>query len=132
MAILSSGCKPDNFESHNSLKLSFTNLEAFVKILLIVNLPLNQTLLTFLLYMRQTWMTQLVLARFYSFNTKGLYYSYTWSCSLCEGRISFFTRKLCRFLLMFSTGFTSLSALLIFSLLMTFFVFMHSFSFYCI
>ena len=26
MAILSKGCKPDNFESHNSLKLSFTNV----------------------------------------------------------------------------------------------------------
>ena len=26
MAILSKACKPDNFESHNSLKLSFTNL----------------------------------------------------------------------------------------------------------
>ena len=26
MAILSNGCKPDNFESHNSLKLSFTNI----------------------------------------------------------------------------------------------------------
>ena len=25
MAILSKGCKPDNFEKHNSLKLSFTN-----------------------------------------------------------------------------------------------------------
>ena len=25
MAILSNGCKPDNFEPHNSLKLSFTN-----------------------------------------------------------------------------------------------------------
>ena len=25
MAILSRGCQPDNFESHNSLKLSFTN-----------------------------------------------------------------------------------------------------------
>ena len=25
MAILSKGCKPDNFESHNSAKLSFTN-----------------------------------------------------------------------------------------------------------
>ena len=25
-AILSKGCKPDNFESHNSLKLSFTNI----------------------------------------------------------------------------------------------------------
>ena len=26
MTILSRGCKPDNFESHNSLKLSFTNI----------------------------------------------------------------------------------------------------------
>ena len=26
MAILSKGCKPDNFESNNSLKLSFTNI----------------------------------------------------------------------------------------------------------
>ena len=27
MAILSKGCKPDNFESRNSLKLSFTNIQ---------------------------------------------------------------------------------------------------------
>ena len=26
MAILSKACKPDNFESHSSLKLSFTNI----------------------------------------------------------------------------------------------------------
>ena len=26
MLILSKACKPDNFESHNSLKLSFTNI----------------------------------------------------------------------------------------------------------
>ena len=26
MAVLSKACKPDNFESHNSLKLSFTNI----------------------------------------------------------------------------------------------------------
>ena len=26
MAILSKACKPDNFESHNSLKLSFTDI----------------------------------------------------------------------------------------------------------
>ena len=47
MAILSKACKPNNFESHNSLKLSFT--KAFIQILLIANLSLNQTLLTFLL-----------------------------------------------------------------------------------
>ena len=33
--------------------------EAFVQIFLIVNLSLNQTLLTFLLSVRQTWITQL-------------------------------------------------------------------------
>ena len=27
MAILSKGCKPDNFESHNSLKPNFTNIQ---------------------------------------------------------------------------------------------------------
>ena len=27
MVILSKGCKPDNFELHNSLKLSFTNIQ---------------------------------------------------------------------------------------------------------
>ena len=27
MAILPKGCKPDNFEPHNSLKLSFTNIQ---------------------------------------------------------------------------------------------------------
>ena len=27
MAMLSKACKPDNFESHNSLKLSFTNIQ---------------------------------------------------------------------------------------------------------
>ena len=27
MAILSKGCKPDNFEPHNFLKLSFTNIQ---------------------------------------------------------------------------------------------------------
>ena len=27
MAMLSKGCKPDNFESHNSVNLSFTNIQ---------------------------------------------------------------------------------------------------------
>ena len=59
---LSKACKPDNFESHNYLKLGFTNIcETFFPILLIVNLSFNQTLLTFLLYVRQTEMTLLIL-----------------------------------------------------------------------
>ena len=42
--------------------LALRIFEAFVRILLIVNLSLNQTLLTFLLCVRQTWMNQLIVA----------------------------------------------------------------------
>ena len=53
-------------------------------------------------------------------------YSYAWSRSLCEGRTSFYlgliSRKLWRFLLMFSSGFTSLKVLLLFPLPITFLV----------
>ena len=42
--------------------LALRIIEAFIRILLIVNFFFNQTLLTFLLYVRQTWMTQLILA----------------------------------------------------------------------
>ena len=79
---------------------------------------------------------QLLCEGLFSVNPKILYYSYAWSCSLCEGRTSFCTglisRKLCRFLLMFSTGFTSLIVLLLFLLSFTFFVFMHGFWIYFI
>ena len=59
MAILSKGCKPDNLELHN---LALQTVETFIQILIIVNLSLNQALLAFLLYVRRTWMTQLILA----------------------------------------------------------------------
>ena len=48
MAILSKGLKPDDFEPHNTLNLALQVFEAFFRILLIVNLSLNPTLLTFL------------------------------------------------------------------------------------
>ena len=83
---------------------------------MIVNLSLNQILLTFLLSVRQTWMTQLILAislwEVIFFNSKGFWHSYAWSRSFCEKRTScckgLISRKLFRFLHMFSTGFTSL------------------------
>ena len=58
MAILSKAC--------NQIILKYISLalwifEVFIWILLIANLSLNQTLLTFLLCVRQTWMTQLIL-----------------------------------------------------------------------
>ena len=62
MAISSKGRKPDNFESRNSLKLRFTIIRGLRSILLNVNLLLNQILLIFLFYVRQTWMTRLILA----------------------------------------------------------------------
>ena len=65
------------------------------------------------------------------FIMKGFCYSYACSCSLCEGRTSVCTglisRKLCIFLLMFLAGFTSFIVILVFPLLVTFFVFIHSF-----
>ena len=61
-------CKPDNLESHNSLQLSFTNIrglcsnfvdcESFLE----SNSPDILALCDILLYVRQTWMTQLILA----------------------------------------------------------------------
>ena len=64
-------------------------------------------------------------------NLKGFCYSDAWSCSLCKGRTSFYMelicRKVCRYLLTFSTGFTSFSVLFLFPLLITFFVFIHIF-----
>ena len=71
-----------------------------------MSLSLNQTLLTFWFYVKQIgwliWFWQFLCDRLSSFNPKGFYYSYTWSCSLCEGRTSFcrelFTGKLYRFL----------------------------------
>ena len=46
----------------NSMKsLAWWIFEAFVQIFLIVDPSLNQTLLTFLLFLRQTWVTQLIL-----------------------------------------------------------------------
>ena len=104
-AMLSKGCKPDNFESHNFLKLSFINIwglhsnfvecESFLEsnspdILALCEINLDDSFWQF----RGESLS--------SFNLKRLYYSYAWSCSLCERRTSFcagrISRKLCRFL----------------------------------
>ena len=120
MAILSKGCKTDNFESYNFLKLTFTNIRG-LRFFLNVNLSLNQTLLMLLLYVRQTWMTELILiislwgVTFLSFVRILLLIcillQFMWKQFLLHGTIS---RKLCGLLLMFLTGFTWLSVLLLF------------------
>ena len=62
MAILSKACKPDNFESHNSLKLSFTNIRGLCSNFVDFESFLESNSPDILLYVRQTWMTQLILA----------------------------------------------------------------------
>ena len=51
------------------------------------------------------WFWQFLCKRLSSFSLERLYYSYAWSCSLCERRTSFcmglISRKLFRFLLFF-------------------------------
>ena len=135
MAILSKECKPDNFELRISLKLSFTNIrglhlnfvdcESFLQSNSPDILPLCETNLDHSIDSGN------FSVKLPSFILKGFYYSYAWSHCLCERRTSFCTglisRKLCRFLFMFSTGFTSLSVLLLFPLLITFFTFVHGF-----
>ena len=128
MAILSKGCKPDNFESHKSLKLSFTNLRSSFKFCCV------WTPHTFMLCVRQTWMTQFwqfLYEELSSFDTKGLGYSCAWCCSLCEGGTFFgmglISRKFRGFSLMFSTSFTSLNVLLCFPLSITFCVSIYGF-----
>ena len=61
MVILSKACKPDNFKSHNFLKFNFMNIRGLRSNFVDASLSFNQTLLTFLLSVRQTWMTQLIL-----------------------------------------------------------------------
>ena len=116
---------------HNSLKLSFTNIcglcSNFVdcQSFLESNSPDILTL----------WETNID-DSIDSGNFSVTGYSYAWSRSLCERRTSFCTglisRKFCRFLFMFSNGFTSLSVSLLFPLSITFFCFGHSFLFYFI
>ena len=136
MAILSRGCKPDNFEPHNSIKFSFTNIrglrsnfvecESFLEsnspdILALCETNLDDSIDS------GNFSVRVYLPLF----KKILLYSYAWSCSVCERRTSFCTRlisrKLCRFLVMFSTSFTSLSVLLLFPLLITLFIAIHGF-----
>ena len=131
MAILSKVCKPDNFESHNTLKLSFTNIrglrsnfvdcESFLEsnspdILALCETNLgdsidsgNFSVRGYLPLIRKDSSTHM----------HGLSVYVKEGLPFARDLIS---RKLCRFLLMFSTCFTSLSVLLLFPLSITFFV----------
>ena len=109
--------------------------EAFVQILFIVNLSLNQSLLTFLLCVRKTWMTH-----FDNFSVR-IYLPLIWKDSVTHIHgLAVYVKEGLPFAwdlylensahsYMFSTGFTSLSVLLLFPLSIPFFIFMHSFWF---
>ena len=121
MAILSKGHKPYKFDSHNSLKPSFSNIRGlflnFVKFEFFLESyshdirPLCGTDL-------DDWID--------SDNSKIFCYSDEWSCSLFEWRTSFCTglisRKHCIFVFMVSTVFTPFFVKLLFPLSITFFI----------
>ena len=133
---LSKRCKPDNFESHNSLKLSFTN---------ICGLRLNFVECEFFLESNSPYILALCETNLDDsidsdkFSMRGylpliqkdsITHKHGLAVYVKEGLP--FERDLslenCGFLLMFSIGFISLCVLLLFPLLITF-IFMHSFSF---
>ena len=93
--------------------LALQIFEAFVQISLIENLSLNQTLLTFVLYVKANLDDSMDSGNFFmigymrgSFNSKVFYYSYTWARSLCEGGTSFCTGTyICKTLLVLTCFF---------------------------
>ena len=136
MAIILKGCKLDDFVSHNSLKLNFTNIrglrsnfveyESFLEsnspdILTLYKTNLddsidsgNFSLRGYLPLIRKDSITHMHSLAVYV--KEGLPFARDVSLENSTG-----------LLLPFSTGFTSLSVLLLFPLSITFFVFMHGF-----
>ena len=128
MIILSKGCKPNNFEPHNSLKLSFTNIrglrsdfvecESFLEsnssdILAVCETNLDDSARGYFPLIRKDSITHMHGLAIYV--KEGLPFARNLSLENCG------------FLLMFSTDFNSLSALLLFPVSITFFVVMHCF-----
>ena len=126
--------KPDNFESHTSLKLGLTNIwglcldfvecESFLEsnspdILALCETNLDDSIDSGNFSVRGYLP---LIQKDSGTHMHGL--AVYVKTSFCTRLIS---RKLCRFLLMFSTGFTSLSVLLTFPLSVTFIVFMNGF-----
>ena len=132
------GCKLDNFESHNSLNLSFTNTcglcSNFVECESFLELSSPDILALCKTYLDDSIdsgnfsvIGYLPLIRNNSITHMHGLAVYMRKDSFCMGLIF---RKLYKFLLMFLTGFTSLSVLLLFHPSITFFVFIHGFWFY--
>ena len=141
MSILSKAFKPDNFESHKTPKLSYMNIwglpsnfivsESFLEwkspdILVLCKINLDDTIDSGNFYVRP----------YLSLIQKDLgTHMHGLKVNVKEGlpfRTELISRKLCRFLLMFLTCFTSLSVLLLFPLMIIFFLFVNTFWFYFI
>ena len=87
--------QPDNFESHNSLKLSFTNIQGLPSNFVNCESFLESNSPDILALMWEkpvslNWFWQFLCEKFF-LNLKGFYYAYAWFHSLCEGRTSFYT-----------------------------------------
>ena len=135
MAMLSKACKRDNFEPHNYLKLSFTNIwglcsnfaecESFLEsnypdILALWETNLDNSIdsenFSVRSYLPLIWKDSITHMHGFTVYVKdGLPFTHD------------FSLENSRFLLLFSTSFTSLSVLLPFLLSITFFIVMHSF-----
>ena len=135
MAVLSKGCKADGFQSHDSLKLSFTNIQVLCLNFAKCECFLESNSPDILALCENNLDDSIDSGNFsvrshFPLNQKDST-THAWSCSSCEGRTSFCTRfnsrKLCRFSCMFSNGFTSLNVLLLSPLSITFLAFMLSF-----
>ena len=133
MVILSKGCKPDNFEPHNSLKLSFTDIgglhsnfvecESFLESNSLVIFALCQTNSD-----NSIDSGSFSVGGLSSFKLKRFYQPYAWSCSLLSSQdLSLENSEF-----LFQIGFASLSVLLFSSLSIAFFIVMHGFRFYII
>ena len=133
ITILSKARKTDNFESHNSLEVSFTNMrglylnfvecESFSESNFPDILALDETNLNWLWHTYAMVMVMVIMVMLLNCSLFEL------GASFCTGRIS---KKLCGFLLTFLTRFTSFSILLLFPLSIFLFVFVNGFSWYFI
>ena len=131
MTILSKGCKPDDLELHNSLRLSFTNIKALSSNFVDCESFLESKSPDIFALFETNLDGSIETVRGYLSLMDST--THAWSHSLCEGRTSFcmgqISRKLCRFLL--STVFDRLDftqCLTSFPLSITFVLFMHVFN----
>ena len=135
MTILSKACKPDNFESHNSLRLSFTNVRGLRSNFLDCESFLESNSPD-ILALCETNLDDSIDSG--NFSVRGYLPLVRKDSSTHMHGLAVYVKEglplardlsleNCRFLFMFSTGFTSLSVLLLFPLSINFFSFVDDF-----